>query len=150
MSRLRTLQAGTARTAQIAAAIRAAADNPSIVMVRLQLKWTRDEQPYRQILAYDNKFQPTLPDPDAIDAIDALLRGARPDIDWFFDHDYHLDTGMLRRSPAMATDRGAMPEKDKTFGGTAPVFLIDDAPAPVPIMRTVLQQAAANRPGAAA
>lgn len=122
MNRLRTLRTGTARTAGLAAAIRAAADNPSIVMVRLQLKWNGNHRPYRLVLAYDRQFQRIGLDDDAIDAIDLLIRSGRQDIDWRQDHDWHLDTGMLRRSP-LIEDHGAIPEDDLTFGGTAPVFL---------------------------
>lgn len=130
MSRLRTLHAGTARTAALAAAIRAAADDPSIAVVRLQLKYTRNDRPYRAVIAYDAEFWQLGLDRDAAEIIDLLVRGRRPDIDWVVDHDWHLDTGVLRRSPGVADD-GYIPPDDKTFGGGSPVFLIDTAPAPV-------------------
>lgn len=137
MSRINTLRAGTARTAQIAAAIRAAADDQRIAAVRLQLLYTRGDRPYRHVVAYDATYQPIGLDRDAIEAIDLLIRGCRPDIDWHFNHDWHLDTGTLRRSP-LAGEPGGIPEDDRTFGGTAPAFLVDAAPAP------------ATAPGAAA
>lgn len=129
MSRIQTLRAGTARTAQLAAAIRAAADQPTITVVRLQLKYTRYDRPYRDVAVFNAKFWQLGLDRDAVDIIDLLIRGGRPDIDWRHDHDWHLDTGMLRRSPGV-TDNGYIPEEDRMFGGTAPVFLVDAAPAP--------------------
>lgn len=128
MNRIQTLRAGTARTARIAAAIRAAADDPSITVVRLQLRYTRYDRPYRAVVAYDAQFRSLDLTQDAADAIDQLIRGIRSDIDWRQDHDWHLDTGMLRRSPDIA-HLGSIPEHDRTFGGGAPVFLIDAAPA---------------------
>lgn len=129
MNRIEILRAGTARTARLAAAIRAAADDPSIVMVRLQQQWTRYDRPYRHVVAYNARFQEVGLDQDAIEAIDALIRGNRPDIDWWKDHDWHLDTGRLRRSPLVG-ERGGIPQEDRTFGGSDPLFLIDAAPAP--------------------
>jgi len=126
VSRLHTLRAGSARTAELAAAIRAAADDPSIAVVRLKLLYTRNDRPYRAVIAYDaDCWQLGLPR-DAAEIIDMLVRGRRPDIDWVFDHDWHLDTGLLRRSPGV-TDNGYIPQDDKCFGGTDPVFLITDA-----------------------
>lgn len=122
MSRLRTLRSGTTRTLTIATAIRAAADNPAITVVRLQLKYTRHHRPYRHVQAWTAKFWNLGLDRDAIDVIDLLIRSSHPDIDWRFDHDWHLDTGMLRCSPRVV-DNGYIPEDDKTFGGGAPLFL---------------------------
>jgi len=130
VNRIQTLRAGSARTATIAAAIRAAADDPGIAVVRLQLLYTRHDRPYRHVVAYDAQFQWHGLTRDAIEAIDLLIRSMRPDIDWRQDHDWHLDTGMLRHSPDIA-HLGSIPETDRTFGGTAPVFLIDAAPAAV-------------------
>lgn len=130
MNRVQTLRAGTARIAQLAAAIRAAADDPAIVMVRLQLKYTKHDRPYRHVEAYNGKFCCQHLGPDAINVIDLLIRSGRPQIDWRFDHDWHLDTGMLRRSPRIG-DLGGIPEDDRMFGGTAPAFLVDAAPTPV-------------------
>jgi len=130
VNRIQTLRAGSARTATIAAAIRAAADDPGIAVVRLQLLYTRHDRPYRHVVAYDAQFQWHGLTRDAIEAIDLLIRSMRPDIDWRQDHDWHLDTGMLRHSPDIA-HLGSIPEDDRTFGGTAPVFLIDTAPAAV-------------------
>lgn len=132
MSRINTLRAGSARTAQLAAAIRAAADDPSIAVVRLQQKWTaRGDRPYRAIVAYHADYTWYNLGQDAVDVIDMLIRGARPDIDWWKDHDWHLDTGMLRRSPLVG-ELGGIPENDRTFGGGDPVFLVDSAPAAKP------------------
>lgn len=124
MSRINTLRAGSARTAQLAAAIRAAADDPTIVVVRLQLLYTRYDRPYRHVVAYNAKYQSIGLDPDAITAIDLLIRGGRPNIDWRQDHDWHLDTGILRRTPRLG-ELGGIPQDDQTFGGTEPVFLAD-------------------------
>lgn len=129
MNRIQTLRAGNARTARLAAAIRAAADNPSIIVVRLQLLWTRHHRPYRNVIAYNATHQRVHLDRDAADVIDMLIRGSRKDIDWRQDHDWHLDTGMLRRSPGIA-ELGGIPEDDRTFGGSAPVFLVDASPKP--------------------
>lgn len=129
MSRINTLRAGTARTAMLAAAIRAAADNPTIAVVRIQLKYTRYDRPYHAITAYDAKYRSLDLDLDAVHAIDLLIRGGRPDIDWRFDHDWHLDTGILRRSPDVG-DLGIIPADDHTFGGSPPVFLVDAKPKP--------------------
>lgn len=122
MSRITTLRAGTARVATMAAAIRAAADNTTIALVRLQQQWTRHDKPVRNVVAYDTGFRRVHLDPDAIEAIDQLLRGGRPDIAWVTNHDYHLDTGMLRRSP-LPEETGYVPEDDRSFGGADPVFL---------------------------
>lgn len=127
MNRIKTLRAGSARTATLAAAIRAAADDPDIAVVRLQLLYTRHHRPYRHVVAYDADFQWHGLTRDAIEAIDLLIRSMRQDIDWRFDHDWHLDTGILRRSPDIA-HLGNIPESDRTFGGTAPVFLVDTHP----------------------
>jgi len=129
VNRIQTLRAGSARTATIAAAIRAAADDPDIAVVRLQLLYTPHHRPYRHVVAYDAQFQWHGLTRDAIEAIDLLIRSMRPDIDWRQDHDWHLDTGILRRSPDIA-HLGSIPESDRTFGGSDPVFLIDAAPAP--------------------
>lgn len=128
MNRIQTLRAGSARTATLARAIRAAAGDPGIAVVRLQLLYTRHDRPYRHVVAYDAAFQRVGLTRDAIEAIDLLIRSIRPDIDWRQDHDWHLDTGILRHSPDIA-HIGAIPEDDKAFGGTAPVFLVDAVPA---------------------
>jgi hypothetical protein len=121
VSRLRTLRSGSARVAALAAAIRAAADNQDIAVVRFQQKWTRHDRPYRELVAWTAGFRAVPLDQDAQDAIDHLMRSGRPDINWFINHDYHLDTGMLRRSP-YAEDDGYIPDEDGTFGGSDPAF----------------------------
>ena len=116
MDRIATLQSGRARTARLAAAIRAAAGSNArqcVNTVRIRPDG---------VTAYDwRPEQLTLP-ADAAEAIADLMRSVRPDIDWTIGHDYHLTTGMLRRSPA-AGERGHDPVADKTFGGCDPVFL---------------------------
>jgi hypothetical protein len=122
MTRLHALRAGAARTAATATIIRAAAGDNTVALVRLQLLYTRADRPVRHVTAYDARFRPVMLDGDAVAAIDFVVRDARPDIDWTRDHDLHLDTGMLRRSPG-ADDRGYIPEDDHSFGGADPVFL---------------------------
>lgn len=117
MSRIATLKSGRARTAALAAAIRTAAgsNRRNIVNhVRIHADGSVD--------AYDWRPAPLHLNVDAQDAISSLMREVRQDIDWSVGHDYHLTTGMLRRSPA-AGERGHAPETDGTFGGTDPVFL---------------------------
>lgn len=123
MTRLNTLRTGSARTTSAAATIRAAADDDTVALVRLQLLYSRNDRPFRHVTAYDKRFRKVGLDADAISAIDFLVRDSRPDIDWSRDHDLHLDTGMLRRSPAV-DDRGYIPEDDQSFGGTDPVFAV--------------------------
>lgn len=121
MSRIATLKAGTARVAALAAAIRAAAgsNRRNIVNhVRIHADGSVD--------AYDWRPARLQLNVDAQDAISGLMRSTRTDIDWSVSHDYHLTTGMLRRSPVDG-ERGFAPEDDGTFGGTDPVFL----PTPV-------------------
>jgi hypothetical protein len=116
VSRIRTLQTGRARTAALAAAIRAAAGSTcrqTVCTVRIAPGG---------VTAYD--WRPdllTLP-ADAAAAITELMHTVRPDIDWSEAHDYHLTTGMLRRSP-QAGERGYAPEIEGTFGGTDAAFL---------------------------
>jgi hypothetical protein len=129
MSRLRTLQAGSARTAALAAMIRAAAGDDTVTAVRLKLLYTRHDSPVRHVVAYDATHWEVPLTPDAIAAIDFLLRDGRDDIDWRVDHDWHVDTGILRRSPGL-NDRGYVPHDDGTLGGTDPVFLAADAGQP--------------------
>lgn len=118
--RIDTLKTGTARTARLAVAIRAAAgsNRRNIVNhIRVHADGSVD--------AYDWRPAALHLAVDAQDAIAELMRATRPDIDWSVAHDYHLATGMLRRSPA-AGERGYAPETDGTLGGTDPAFL----PAP--------------------
>jgi hypothetical protein len=126
----RAMRSGQPRIAALAAAIRAAADNPTIALVRLQQQWTRHNKPVRNIVAYNAAFARVHLDQDAINAIDDLLRASRPDIAWMTDHDWHLDTGMLRRSP-LPEEHGFVPEDDRSFGGADPVFL----PTPADLAR---------------
>ncbi len=117
MSRIATLKSGRARTAALAAAIRIAAgsNRRNIVNhVRIHADGSVDAYDWRPAQLHLNV--------DAQDAITSLMRSVRPDIDWSVGHDYHLTTGMLRRSPAVG-ERGFSPEDDKTFGGADPVFL---------------------------
>lgn len=114
MSRITTLKMGYARIATMAAAIRAAADNDTIVLVRLA--------PDHSVVAYNAGFRPVELAVDAAEAIDQLMRGHRPDIDWSVGHDWNLSTGNLRRSPSV-DDRGYAPETELLFGGSDPVFL---------------------------
>lgn len=116
MSRLRTLRAGTSRVATLAREIRAAAGSNSrhcvnVVRIAPDGVTVYDWRPERLPLAAN-----------AADAVSQLMHSTRPDIDWTVSHDYHLTTGMLRRSP-QAGERGWAPEVDGTFGGTGPVFL---------------------------
>lgn len=116
MSRIATLRAGSARVATMAAVIRAAAGSTHrglVGSVRIQPDG---------VLAYDWRPARVYLSPDAAQAISDLMHEARPDIDWTISHDYHLITGMLRRSP-LAGERGYAPETDGVFGGTDPVFL---------------------------
>lgn len=116
MSRLDSLRAGSARVATMAAAIRAAAGSNSrstVCSIRIQPDG---------ITAYDWRPDRLVLSAEAAQAISDLMHSARPDIDWSVAHDYHLLTGMLRRSPA-AGERGHSPETEGTFGGTDPVFL---------------------------
>lgn len=117
MSRIQTLRASTARTARMAVAIRAAANSNSRKMVN-----TIRIRPEGAVTAYD--WRPAALDlsPEEQKAISELMRAVRPDIDWTVGHDFHLTTGMLRRSP-VAGERGYAPEVEGTFGGSDPVFL---------------------------
>jgi hypothetical protein len=126
----RAMRSGQPRIAALAAAIRAAADNQSITVIRLQQQWTRHHKPVRHIVAYDTTFNRVHLDPDAIAAIDDLMRTTRQDIAWMTDHDWHLDVGMLRRSP-LPEEKGFVPEDDRSFGGADPVFL----PTPADLAR---------------
>lgn len=116
MSRIATLASGRARTAALAAAIRRAAGSTSRQSVNV-IRIAPDG-----VTAYD--WRPALLSlsPAASRAIAALMREVRPDIDWTVGHDYHLTTGMLRRSP-VAGEKGFTPEVDRVFGGAGPVFL---------------------------
>lgn len=116
MSRIATLASGRARTAALAAAIRRAAGSTSrqaVNTVRIRPDG---------VTAYDWRPVELSLSADAARAIAALMREVRPDIDWTASHDYHLTTGMLRRSP-QAGERGYDPVVDGTFGGTGPMFL---------------------------
>jgi hypothetical protein len=117
VNRIRTLRTGTSRTAALAVELRRAAGGNS----RKQVNHLRI-QPDGTVLAWD--FRPAalfLTDTQQ-QAITELMHATRRDIDWTVAHDYHLTTGMLRRSPA-AGERGHDPAADRTFGGTDPVFL---------------------------
>jgi hypothetical protein len=125
VNRLAILKTGTARVAALAVAIRAAAgsNRRNIVNhVRIHADGSVD--------AYDWRPAPLYLSVDAQDAISDLMRSVRPDIDWSVGHDYHLTTGMLRRSPTDG-ERGYAPETDGTFGGTDPAFL----PTPADLAR---------------
>lgn len=121
MSRIRTLKAGSDRTRMLAAAIRAAADSETLSVVRIQHRYDRANRPYWRVLGYTLGFEELYLDADAQEAISNYMRALRPDIAWQADHDVHLDTGMLRRSP-LPEEPGFDPEGDGTFGGTDPVF----------------------------
>lgn len=117
MSRIRTLRSGSARTAALAATIRAGAGSTSrqsVTSIRLQ--------PDGSVTSYDWHPDRLYLSADAAEAITELMHSLRPDIDWTIGHDYHLTTGMLRRSP-LAGERGYAPEIEGTFGGTDPAFL---------------------------
>lgn len=117
MSRINTLRTGTARTAALAAAVRAAAGSNS----RKQVGHVRI-QPDGTVTAYDWRPAALFLTAAQQQAVAELMRSTRRDIDWTVAHDYHLTTGMLRRSPAPG-ERGHAPEIEGTFGGTDPVFL---------------------------
>lgn len=116
MSRINTLRTGSARTAAVAVAIRAAANSTSRQTVN-SIRIRPDG-----VTAYDWRPDRLHLSDGAAEAIAALMHSLRPDINWAVSHDYHLTTGMLRRSPA-AGERGYAPEIEGTFGGTDPVFL---------------------------
>lgn len=116
MNRIATLQSGRARTAALAAAIRAAAGSTcrqTVCTIRIRPNG---------VTAYDWRPEPLTLPADAAEAIAELMRSLRPDIDWTVAHDYCLTTGMLRRSP-VASERGFDPAADGTCGGSGPVFL---------------------------
>ena len=74
------------------------------------------------VLAYDWRPDLLFMTDTQQQAVTAVMHATRRDIDWTVAHDYHLTTGMLRRSPAVG-GRGSAPEVEGYFGGTDPVFL---------------------------
>lgn len=117
MSRIRTLRAGSSRTAALAAAVRRAAGSNShkqVNHIRLLPDGTVVAWDWRPAELYLTAAQQQ--------AVAELMHATRRDIDWSVAHDYGLTTGMLRRSPAPG-ERGFDPVADRTFGGTDPVFL---------------------------
>lgn len=116
MSRIATLASGRARTAALAAAIRRAAGSTARQTVNV-VRIAPDG-----VTAYDWRPAELSLSADAARTIAELMHEVRSDIDWTVSHDYHLTTGMLRRSPA-AGERGYDPVADKAFGGSGPVFL---------------------------
>lgn len=116
MSRINTLRDGTARKTRLTVAIRAAARSTSRGLV-CTVRITPDG-----VTAYDWRPDRVFLPRGADNAIRELMCATRPDIDWTVSHDYHLITGMLRRSPEVG-ERGYTPEVEGTFGGTDPVFL---------------------------
>ncbi|HEY0935891.1 MAG TPA: hypothetical protein VGD91_19395 [Trebonia sp.] len=121
MSRINTLRTSTSQVAALAAELRHAAGSTRHKMVchvRLHADGT--------VTAYDWRPDPLhLTEPQQ-QAVTDLMREKRRDIDWAVSHDYHLVTGMLRRSPE-AGERGCTPEVEGLFGGTDPAFLLRPA-----------------------
>jgi hypothetical protein len=116
MSRINTLRAGTSRAAALAADLRRAAGGNS----RKQVCHVRITP--EAVTAYDWRPDRLFLSRVQQQAVRDLMRKTRPDIDWTVPHDYHLTTGMLRRSPA-AGERGFTPEVEGLFGGTDPAFV---------------------------
>jgi hypothetical protein len=114
--RLRTLRAGTSRTAALARDIRFAAGGNARKQVN-HIRVTPDG-----VTAWDWRPAPLYLSPAQQRAVAELMHATRPDIDWTVAHDYSLTRGMLRRSPA-AGERGHDPAADGGFGGSDPVFL---------------------------
>lgn len=115
--RLRSLRAGTERTAALAAELRRAAGSNS----RKQVGHIR-LLPDGQVLAWDWRPAALFLTDAQQQAVTDLMHATRRDIDWTVPHDYGVTTGMLRRSPA-AGERGHDPAADRVFGGTGPAFL---------------------------
>lgn len=115
-SRISTLRAGTSRTAALARDLRAVAGSNSRKQV-CHVRITPDG-----VTAYDWRPDTLFLTGTQQRAVRDLMRKTRPDIDWTVSHDYHLTTGMLRRSPVVG-ERGHAPEVEGTFGGTDPAFL---------------------------
>jgi hypothetical protein len=116
VTRLHTLRTGSAGGGALSAKIRAAAGSNARHCVNV-IRIAPDG-----VTAYDwHPDRLPLAD-DAAEAVSDLMHSVRPDIDWSVPHDYHLTTGMLRRSP-LPGERGYAPETDRVFGGADPVFL---------------------------
>lgn len=117
MSRIAVLKSGRSRTSALAADIRRAAGSTS----RKQVGHVR-LLPDGHVLAYDWRPDRVYLSAAQEQAVTQVMHATRPDIDWTIGHDYHLVTGMLRRSPEVG-ERGYTPEVEGHFGGADPVFL---------------------------
>jgi len=105
--------------ARFAALLRRTAGDRQVVLVRARR--TAVDGPWT-VHAYDAGFDRVLLTAAAVAELGRLLEAARPDLSWIRGHDYELDRGMWRASPRPG-EPGAVPADDRTFGGSAPVFL---------------------------
>jgi hypothetical protein len=103
----------------LAAQLRRVADDRQVVLVRGRRSAV--DGPWI-VHAYGPTFDRMLLAATAVAELGRLLEAARPDLSWIRGHDYELNTGMWRASPR-PEEYGAVPADDRTFGGSAPVFL---------------------------
>jgi hypothetical protein len=122
-------RAHLARAAEFPTALRTAAGSTTVTVVRVRYQLDQAGRGYHQVRAFAADYHQVWLSPEQVGAVLELLLARRPDIDWTRAHDYHLDTGMLRAAPA-ADERGGIPEGDRTFGGSDPVFLPVALPSP--------------------
>lgn len=107
--------------ARLASALRGAGNTGSLAVVRIRCHVTRAGTRFHSVTGWTLGHFPIVMTVEQQTAVALLMFNRRTDIDWRNDHDYHLDTAMLRQAPAPGR-LGSDPTKHRAFGGSDPVF----------------------------